>query len=102
MRNEFEKPLDARIQFHAAIKGWKASHFTADLGTVGGLGTGRRAFRIESKVLTPAEGAPKLRDAKLFLTDLRKWLNFARSFTSPFFKNVMKDEAMAKFRGVDL
>jgi uncharacterized protein (TIGR04255 family) len=95
----FNGSLEGRISLQATTKGWKDSQFRIDIGSSTDVQTNHRQFRLESNVVTGSNGVPKLSNANLFLKDLRQWLKFARSLTSPFFKSVMTEEAMAKFRG---
>jgi uncharacterized protein (TIGR04255 family) len=85
-----------RVLLETRAKNWKASQFIVDFGS------GRRneedIIRLETKVVTSADGAPKLRTHRSFLSEVAKWLEFAHGITSPFFKDLVKASVMQKFQ----
>jgi uncharacterized protein (TIGR04255 family) len=96
----FAEGLQGRVQLHRLPKDWKASQFSF------GIGSGRRGeeaiLSLETKVVTTAEGVPKLRKSSQgFLSGVTKWLEFAHGITSPFFKDFVKAPVMQRFQKAD-
>jgi uncharacterized protein (TIGR04255 family) len=96
---KFGDQQQGRVLLQTIAKDWKASQFILDLAS------GRRQegpiVRLETKVVTTAEGTPKLRKPQAFLSEVGKWLDFAHGITSPFFREFVKAPVMEKFKKVE-
>jgi hypothetical protein len=96
---KFADKRHGRVQLQTAAKDWKASQFAFDLAS--GLRQEQAIIRLESKVGTTAEGTPRLREPRAFLSEVGKWLEFAHGITSPFFRDFVKAPVMEKFKRAD-
>jgi hypothetical protein len=91
----FSGDLEGRFIVGRAAQGWKSSNFSLDFGSV--IANKERALRLETKVVTIDEGVPRLAAPSQFVSGVAKWLDFAHDLTSPFFKEFIRKELMAKF-----
>lgn len=94
------KTFDAaigRLSLRSPLKRRKESNFIFDLASAKNAEK-EQILRLEMKVVSKTKGVPKLSKPDTFIRDLNEWLSFARGVTSPFFKELMTDEMMEKFR----
>jgi hypothetical protein len=91
----FGDELQGRVLLQTSAKNWKATQFIFDLAS--GRRNEEAILRLETKVVTTAEGTPKLKKPQAFLSKVGKWLEFAHDITSPFFKDFVKPPVMQKF-----
>jgi hypothetical protein len=87
-------PITGRTILRAPIRDWEKTEFVVDYGN--SRVAQEPAIRLETKVITTA--FPKQLTTKNLIQHVSKWLEFAHSLTSPFFKNFVSDTVMRKFR----
>jgi len=93
----FSGPSSGRLLIARNLRAWKSSQFSIDLGS--GQRKDEPILRSETKVFTSNDGVPALTSRhQRFLTEIEKWLEFAHGVTSPFFKELVSEAAMAKFK----
>jgi len=93
----FRSAIGGRIMLSRPLKARKQSVFALDIGS--GSRQEAKIIRLESKIVTREGGVPKLTTAAPFLREVKKWLQFANGITSPFFRELIRSEVMAKFQG---
>jgi uncharacterized protein (TIGR04255 family) len=91
----FADERQGRVILQTAAKAWESSQFIFDLAS--GQREKESIVRLETKVVTTAEGTPKLRNSRAFLSEIGKWLEFAHGITSLFFRGFVKPPVMEKF-----
>lgn len=96
-RNAFSGKPEGRLLFRRDVKGWKDTIFSFDIGSATGNENQEEIIRLETKVTTGQSGIMALKTPATFVKNVEKWLDFAHGITSPFFKQLVLPETMAKF-----
>jgi uncharacterized protein (TIGR04255 family) len=89
---------DGRLVLHRALRQREDTLLLLDIGTGKNVELGEDIVRMETKVLSRNAGVPPYREAGQFIKALDDWLEFAHNVTSPFFKQFIRPEIMAKFQ----
>jgi uncharacterized protein (TIGR04255 family) len=98
-RERFSGQADGRIIVRRNLKEWKNSSFIMDFASGKNTETNEDIARLETKVVCGGAGVPKFtKSHPKFIREVMNWLQFARGITSPFFKQFMRPELMAKFQ----
>jgi hypothetical protein len=89
-----------RFHFQSELKGRANSVISFDIGSGKHLETKEDIIRMETKVVSTANGVPRLKSQAGFVKDVGIWLEFAHGLTSPLFKELIGPTAMAKFKAL--
>src|SRR5262249_47747332 len=92
--------LDAMGRFHyrARLAGRRQSELQLDLGSGKNTETGEDLVRMETKVFSLGTDVPPLGNTSKTFKAIGAWLEMAHDITSPLFKELIKSEALAKYR----
>jgi uncharacterized protein (TIGR04255 family) len=88
-----------RFNFQSELKDRKSSHLLFEVGSGKNLVSDEDIIRMETKIVSKADGVPSFENAASFVKDVGIWLEFAHGITSPLFKQVIIGDVMAKFEG---
>jgi uncharacterized protein (TIGR04255 family) len=89
--------FSGRFLFQSKLKARKDTQIIFDVASGRQNETNKEIIRLETKIVSSALGVPKLKTPASFVTEVGKWLGFARGVTSPFFKDFIKPEIMKRF-----
>jgi uncharacterized protein (TIGR04255 family) len=88
---------DGRFVFQRPLRHRENSLLELDIGSGKNAESGEDLVRMETKILSRDAGVPPYKQAGHFIKALDDWLEFAHDITSPFFKQFIRPETMAKF-----
>ena len=88
---------DGRFVFQRPLRR-EDSLLLLEIGSGKNVESGEDLVRMETKILSRNAGVPPYRQTGQFIRALDDWLEFAHNVTSPFFKQFIRPEIMAKFQ----
>jgi len=89
---------DGRFVFQRPLRQKEDSLLLLDIGSGKNVESGEDLVRMETKILSRNAGVPPYKQIGQFIKALDDWLEFAHNVTSPFFKQFIRPEIMAKFQ----
>jgi uncharacterized protein (TIGR04255 family) len=87
-----------RVVLNRSLRGRKDTQFSFDLGSASNADTKAELIQMVSKVSSTGLGVPRLTSHGEFIRNLANWLDHAHSVTSPFFREFISPQVMAKFQ----
>jgi uncharacterized protein (TIGR04255 family) len=86
-----------RFALQRALRGKKDTNFSIDIVPGQTTDTKKNVIQLTSKVMSTGVGVPVVTNTRAFLVQLGRWLEFAHSVTSPFFKEFILADVKRKF-----
>lgn len=98
-RSTFKGDPSGRFLFQCPLKDRRDTMFSIDLGSGKNNTTKEDIVRMETKVYGNELDFPNVKSQSKFVGEIEAWLEFAHDVTSPFFKELILPNVMAKFQG---
>jgi uncharacterized protein (TIGR04255 family) len=88
------------LLFQKDLRDRKGSVFVVNVASGKRADSNDNLIQVLSKVASSTPGVPVLKNHRTFIKDVGNWLDFAHNILSPFFKEFIPAEVIAKFKQV--
>jgi len=99
-RKKFWGDATGNLLFQKDLRDRKGSVFIVNVASGKRAESNDNVIQVLSKVTSSTPGVPVLTNHRAFIKDVGNWLDFAHGILSPFFKDFIPREVIAKFKQV--